>query len=207
MTCPAKSRMANRQPREAGVAAIEFALVLPVLLLLFFGLVNITHFAAMARKVRVAAELMSDLVARPDPVVQKNLTSPSPPKENSIYATSVDDYFKAVELSFRPLDAAWVRANVGIDVYNFPQAGGTGSPARTGWTRFYRGSATCTVPSASSPRVTASIADSDVLVVVVCMNYTAPAAQIPGFQSLVSKKIEEVFYNRPRQYNTLDLNP
>jgi len=170
---------------DSGVAAIEFALVFPVLLLLFFGMINLTHFAYMKRQIATAAELTSDLVAR---------------SQKTIEASKIDDYFSAVELAFRPMARARVQANIGVDVYGYPSNTGT---ARQRWSRFYGGTARCTPPDVAS--FTNLLADSDVVVAVVCMNnYTAPAANFPGLQFLDNLRIERSFALRPRDFSTLD---
>ena len=58
-----------RQHKDAGVAAIEFVIVLPVLLLLFFGMINLTSYLSTLRKVNSAAELVTDLVSRHDKTI------------------------------------------------------------------------------------------------------------------------------------------
>lgn len=175
----------KRQPKgESGVAAIEFALVFPVLLLLFFGMINLTHFAYMRRQIATAAELTSNLVAR---------------SQKTIEASKIDDYFSAVELALRPMARARVQADIGVDVYGYPSNTAT---ARQRWSRFYGGTARCTPPDVAS--FTNLLADSDVVVAVVCMNYTAPAASYPGLQFLRNIRIERSFALQPRDFSTLE---
>ncbi|MFO0390017.1 MAG: TadE/TadG family type IV pilus assembly protein [Alphaproteobacteria bacterium] len=50
--------------KQDGVAAIEFALVAPILMLLFLGVVEITRFVIISQKTEKAALTMSDLVAQ-----------------------------------------------------------------------------------------------------------------------------------------------
>ncbi|MET7242734.1 TadE/TadG family type IV pilus assembly protein [Methylobacterium sp. EM32] len=49
---------------QDGVAAVEFALVLPLLLLLYFGTTDLAGYITNYRKVTLAARTMADLVAR-----------------------------------------------------------------------------------------------------------------------------------------------
>jgi Flp pilus assembly protein TadG len=47
-----------------GVSAVEFALILPVMLLLFFGLFEVSTAVAVKRKVSIVTQTVSDLVSR-----------------------------------------------------------------------------------------------------------------------------------------------
>lgn len=186
--------MRRRRPdRQSGSAAIEFAIVLPVLLLLFFGMVNLTHYIAMKRKVQSASELIADLITR---------------QQTTIPSTLIDDYFKAVELSFRPMDLNRVQDNVGIDIYSYRLIDGL---AQVHWRKFYRGAARCTQPTVNTNNpndaIARLVADSEVVVAVVCMSYTAPAARYPGLQFLSDLRIEKQFALRPRQTATLNCVP
>ena len=174
---------------QAGVAAIEFALVLPVLLLIFFGMINLSQYASALRKADTAAYLVADLVSRS----QSNITQ-----------ATVDDYFTAAELLYRPEDRSWVQTNIGIDVYVY--ATGTGA-ASARWSRFYQGTARCTSPMStpSGTKISQLLTDTDAVVAVVCTTFTAPAASYPGMGYLANKRIERTFVTRPRQSKTLTL--
>lgn len=164
-------------------------MVLPVLLLLLFGMVNFTHYAYMQRKVATAAQLMADLVTR---------------AQTTITRDKIDDYFTALELSFRPMSQDRVKTNVGIDVYNYFLNAGT---VQQRWSRFYESSnktPKCTAPDTSpSSRIADLAKTSDVVVAVVCMRYTAPVANFPGFRFLSNINIERSFILRPRETKTL----
>jgi Flp pilus assembly protein TadG len=88
---------------DRGISAVEFALVLPVLLLLAMGIAEVGRFALLAMKVNHAAATLGDLAAR----------------EETLTGAFVDSLFDAVEHVMEPFDiaaegAAFV-SGVGLD--------------------------------------------------------------------------------------------
>jgi Flp pilus assembly protein TadG len=65
-----------------GAAAVEFAIILPVLITLYMGTIEVSDLIAVDRRVSVIAGSMGDLVARAD---------------GSITTATLTDYFKAAE--------------------------------------------------------------------------------------------------------------
>lgn len=51
---------------EAGVAAVEFALILPIMLLVYIGMVEASALISMDRKIQTVSGAVGDLVARED---------------------------------------------------------------------------------------------------------------------------------------------
>lgn len=168
---------AEERRRELGVAAVEFAIVLPVLLLLFFGMVNLTNYVSMLRKASSAAELVADLVTRHNATIRKS---------------SVDDYIAGAKLSFRPLSAT----GVNVEIHDYVVANGV---ATNRWTHPTTGTV-CTPPDTSSPDIT-SLPNGDVIIAVVCIPvYTMPV-DFPGIPQLGA--IRKTVALRPRHSTTL----
>jgi hypothetical protein len=71
--------MARFRAAEAGVAAVEFALVLPIMLFVYVGMVEASALISMDRKVQTISGAVGDLVAR----------SPS-----AITSAELEDYLK-----------------------------------------------------------------------------------------------------------------
>jgi hypothetical protein len=68
------------QLAEAGTAAVEFALVLPIMLVLYIGFVEVSALISVDRKLQSAVGALGDLVARSD---------------TTISAATLNDYFQA----------------------------------------------------------------------------------------------------------------
>ena len=172
-----------RQHKDAGVAAIEFVIVLPVLLLLFFGMINLTSYLSTLRKVNSAAELVTDLASRHD----KTITS-----------SDIDDYFKAAALLFLPATADGLQ----VQLYDYHDDDGDGV-AELRWGKF-RTTGTCAAPNMSDPEIANMLPDSDVLIAVACIpGYTDPA-RFPGLPTLAIPQKSVAL--RPRQSDELICN-
>lgn len=170
----------RKRDGETGVAAIEFAIVLPVLLLLFFGMINLTSYVSVLRKASSAAELVADLVTRHDATITR---------------ADLADYVTGAKLSFRPREAA----GVNVEVYNYFLNGGM---AAIRWQHPQTGTV-CTAPDATSKDIADLLSSGDVVIAVVCTpGFTAPV-NFPGTPTLGA--IRKTFALRPRHSQTLFL--
>lgn len=71
---------------EDGIAAVEFALVLPFMLLLLFGMVEITHAFQIKQRIALAEYVLGDLIGRSE----------------ELSSDQIDDVFDAVDLLMAP---------------------------------------------------------------------------------------------------------
>src|SRR5215217_2949563 len=79
---------------DDGVAAVEFALILPIMLLVYVGSVEASALITMDRRVQSVAGAVGDLVARSD---------------GSIPAATLTDYFRAAGAIMTPYPPAALR--------------------------------------------------------------------------------------------------
>jgi Flp pilus assembly protein TadG len=91
---------------DEGAAAVEFAFIFPFMLLLYFGLVDITGLISLNRRVVSAAATMADLVTQ---------------QKTSVLASTIVDQFNAAYVTMRPLPAA----NLRIEVFGYRYVGTT----------------------------------------------------------------------------------
>ena len=61
---------------RSGIAATEFAIIVPVMLVMFFGTVEISSGVAVDRKVTLMARTLSDLTSQAAPVTQNSRDAP-----------------------------------------------------------------------------------------------------------------------------------
>jgi Flp pilus assembly protein TadG len=84
---------------QRGVAAVEFALILPVLILLYFGTIETASLFTADRRVANVAGTMGDLVSR---------------AKQTITEDQITDYFQAASAIMQPLPTGPLRQTVSL---------------------------------------------------------------------------------------------
>ena len=106
---------------ERAVAAVEFALILPLMLLMYIGTAEGSRLFIMDRKVAVVAGSIGDLVAR---------------MEDQISVATLNDFFQAAEFSMLPYPSNDLEQSV---TSVFVENDGTGTVQ---WSRGFNGGST-----------------------------------------------------------------
>lgn len=173
---------------ERGIAAVEFALVLPIFVLLLLGCFEVPRYVLVYQKITRTSSSVADLVAQAD---------------EAITYGQLQDIFIAGAMSMQPYD---VVTNGEIIVSSINNPGGAG--AKITWQR-KKGSVTTTsrignqgsVPALPAGLTPAS--DKEVLVAEVFFNYT------PIFSTLIyeGSELYSVSYSRPRNNNLMTPPP
>lgn len=161
---------------QRGLAAIEFALTLPVLILLYFGSVEIVSAYNAQRRVAHIAAAISDITAQGRTISTAELT----------------DLFKVGQVMMSPFPAGGLKQRI---VSLSADSGGTVTQAWTANSNYAGGSA-ITVPAGYLS------ANQSVIVAEVVYDYTSPLRLvIPGtiqfskrayFRPRVSAKVDKV---------------
>lgn len=113
-----KAALTNAVRHDDGIAATEFALILPVLMLLLMGAIELTTALTAKRKLLNAVQSAADLIGQ-----QTNVTS-----------TDLNDIYLAARLTMTPLDVSTM--TLGVASVRFDDI--TGNPALS-WTDGYGG--------------------------------------------------------------------
>ena len=157
---------------KRGVAAVEFAVIVPVMLVLFFGVDEFSSVVAVDRKVTLMARTLSDLTSQNDSVSDTQLTN----------------FFNASNAIMTPYD--WTPAQSTIsELYVDPKT----LQARVEWSQ---GAA----PRANSSPVTipAALAVGGTYLIFSEVNYV----YVPTVGYVMAKAgitLHDVAYTRPRQ--------
>lgn len=91
-----KSALTNAARHEGGIAATEFALVLPFLLLVLMGVVELSNALLAKRKLLNAVQSASDLIGQ----------------KTDVTATELDTVYMAAHLTMNPLNTAAMKMGV-----------------------------------------------------------------------------------------------
>lgn len=168
---------------DNGVAAIETAIILPFLILLFFGMIDLTALISFNRKITYSASVVSDLVSQ---------------NRTNVLKTTVDDYYKAAEMIIAPTPAA----DFHIDVYGYRKVAGAVVQV---WKTAKGGGPACTTTPDTSSMPALMTANNDVVVAIACMQYAPYVASFMGEDILgaTSFNVEQAIMVRPRSTTTL----
>jgi Flp pilus assembly protein TadG len=170
---------------ERGVAAIEFALVLPVMALILLGCFEVPRFVLIYQKIARTSSGVADLVAQAD---------------EKISATQMTDVFSASKMMMQPYD---VVANGVVIVSSINNPAGTG--VKITWQRRNGTVATASklgiegATPAALPAGLTPIADEELLTAEVYFNYT------PIFKTYIyqGSQLYLISYTRPRNHNLM----
>ena len=163
---------------QSGVAAIEFAFILPVMLLLYFGMMDLTTLVVNNRKVTTVASAVADLTAQ---------------SRTTILQAQVDDYMRVANLILNPMpdDGVTVR------VYGYRNSGG--APSKI-WETSNDSGPGCSATPDTSGYGNLMVAGNDLVVAQACMTYEPYVATFLGKNILGATffNVEQSVVVRPR---------
>ncbi len=165
---------------ESGAAALEFLFVLPVMLLIYLGMVQLTAFLSVKHKLSSSATVMADLVTR---------------HRDAIRVSDLQDYFEAAKLV---MESPSEQMSIRVFVYR-PRGGGRAP--RLVWGLQDGVTHTCAQPQAAD-LTNLTVTGSDIVVVVTCMNFVFPVPQFLGFTLFARPTVtlRQQAIMRPRTY-------
>jgi len=176
-------RMLRFARQEDGVAAIEMAIIFPVMLIMFFGLIDLTALLSDSRRVSYAANVVGDDVIR---------------LETPTTANDVADSFAAAEIMMRAAQAGPARVEIyayrrsaGLPVLRWDLDNGVGVP--------------CGAPSQAGLGGLMT-AGNDLVITVVCVTHEPIITTIIGKNILGKTEftLREQIVMRPRAGNNLE---
>ena len=180
MTFDRKSFLKN----DKGVAAIEMAFIMPFMLLLYFGLVDITVLISMNRKITSAASTTADLVTQ---------------QRNAVLKSYITDTFNATAMIVAPTPSSEVR----VELFGFRNVGGTITKM---WQTNNGVGPSCGSVPTTTTMASLMTAGNDVIVARTCMNFTPAVATFMGTNIVGATTflLNQSISIRPR--STLQLN-
>jgi Flp pilus assembly protein TadG len=172
---------------QRGVAAIEMALIFPVLLILFVGLIDLTALLSDNRRVAYSANVVGDVVTR---------------LQGSTTPQHVGDSFEAAELVMSAARAGPAR----VEIYTYRRENDGSTLLR--WKHDNGAGAACGEPDRGN---LADLMDkgNDVVVAVVCVVHTPVVTNILGWTPMgaASFRLRQQIAMRPRHSLVLECPP
>jgi Flp pilus assembly protein TadG len=169
---------------EAGIAAVEFAFILPFMLMLYFGLVDLTGLIGFNRKVTAIANTTADLTGQ---------------NRTTVLKADIADYYNAASLIMKPTPINTVT----INVFGYRKVGST--PTQI-WKTGNNAGPGCNSGPNTSAMLPLMAAGNDLIVAIACYRYTPYVATFMGDKLLsqTTIKVEQVIMVRPRSTAKLD---
>lgn len=151
-----------------GVAAVEFALILPVLTVMYLGLTQLTQGVIIDRKVTLLARTLADLTAQ----------------AQNVDETAIENIFNASRAVLQPVDTTPAKMLiVSLYIDKDKKVSICWGDARNGMP----------IPSAVSLPTGLIVPESSLVMAKAAYDFDAAAKLIPG-----KIELEEVIYMRPR---------
>lgn len=166
---------------RSGVAAVEFALMAPLMVVMLFGIVEVSELLNANRRVENVAASFADVVAR-DTIVDND---------------DMDDLWAAVEPLMYPEEDGPLKARVTSVLITSP------TEARVGWSEGYNGKAGLVVGSAFSLPGDLMTPNTSVIVAEIDYDY-APAINVVLGGAM---RLSHTEYRRPRVVDPITYDP
>ncbi len=163
---------------ESGVAAIEMSFILPFLLLLYFGLLDLTGLVSFNRKITAVASSVADITSQ---------------NRNSVLKTNISDYMYANDMIMKPTPPS----KVTVKVLGYRKSGSTISMV---WQTSNGVGPGCSTLPNTAEMTALMAAGNDLIVTQACMLYVPYVATFLGDKILgkTSFKVEQTVMVRPR---------
>lgn len=175
MTAHEQSRRFWRDTR--GLAAVEFAMILPIMLTLYFGTLETADALTASRRVANVAETAADLVAQ----------------ETTVSSADLNDVFAASTAILTPFDTAPIKITISSVVAS------SSNVTTVAWSSAYGGATARTVNSSITLPTGLTTANSSIIMAEVTYSYVSPIAHfIVGPITMT-----ETAYLRPRRSLTV----
>ena len=173
-----KQRVLRFLEDARGVAAIEMAIIFPVMIILYIGLVDVTNLLMVNRRVTLATSTLADLVTQAD---------------SSLTSADIDGVFESARAIFEPMSVE----GISLNLWDFRME--DGAPTLQ-WQ--YTNGVTCgDAPSGNDDMESLMEDGNDIVVGRVC--YTQEAI-LGSLFSVDTIELQDELMLRPRQSTTLD---
>jgi Flp pilus assembly protein TadG len=169
------------QESEAGASAIEFALALPMVMMLFALMVDFTLYVSASRKATNAANILSDITTQHTSVITSG---------------AIDDAFTGAKLALLPISGD----EIGLEIRNYRMVD---EKLAQQWSRKAASGPSCAF-SDTSTLDTLTKGDNDIIIAAACFDYKPVLAKMLGISGVATLHVDSEVSLRPRESNTLN---
>jgi Flp pilus assembly protein TadG len=177
-----RSTFKSFRKADGGVAAVEFALIFPIMMGVYFGLMDMTGLISFNRKVTAVASATADLVGQ---------------NRNTILKTDLNDYFKVGKM----IMSGESKNDVRVQVSAYRRNGTTISRI---WTVNNSQGGACQNSPSTAEMADLMVAGNDLIVAQACLPYTPFIGPFLGDAMAAEFNVEQIITVRPRASLTLD---
>lgn len=169
-----RHKFARYRRDVGGVASIEMAFIFPVMLLVYFGLVDVSNLLSANRRVTLTASTLGDLVTQ---------------VSGQTSTTELKGYFTASS----PIMDPFPSSEISLEIYNYTK---TSDGVKLSW-QYKNATANCgAAPSPDQQMENLMAEGNDVVVSRVCFNWTPVTGKLFGVDPIL---IQDKLMLRPRQ--------
>lgn len=179
----ARHSLRNLARDNSGIAATEFAVIVPIMLVLFFGTVEFSSGIAVNRKVTMMARTLSDLTSQ----------------STAVGDTDMTNFFAASAGTMTPYPATPTKATIS-ELYVDPST----LVARVQWSKSYQGGATRAQSSVVAIPATLAVGGTYLIFSEVSYQYVPTIGYV---MAPTGVNLSDVSYTRPRQSTCVYYNP
>jgi len=173
-------RLARYRKDISGVASIEMAFIFPVMVLVYFGLVDATNVLSANRRVTLTASTLADLVTQAPGTIVKN---------------DIGDFFEASSAIMEPFNSS----SISLEIYEY-KLDGSNNPVLS-WTH-KNATANCgAAPTVDAQMKQLMTEGNDIVIARVCYTYNWVIGKIFGSAPMTLK---DQLVLRPRQATSID---
>ena len=182
------SQLAVRAGRSArkfrddvhGVAAIEMAFIFPVMLIIYFGLVDVTNLLSANRRVTLTSSTIADLVTQ---------------ASGTVTSADLDGFFNAAAPIMDPFSAD----QMGLELFAY-ELDSDDNPQLM-WEKRNGGTSCGASPAATSEMISLMQAGTGLILARVCYTWEPIAGKVIGSEPVT---VEDQMVLRPRQSSSIE---
>ncbi len=173
---------ANRFAKDDnGVAAIEMAFIFPVMLVLYYGLIDVTNLLSANRKVTLTSSTIADLVTQ---------------APGTVTTAELEGYLNAASPIMEPFNSA----NADLEIFSYGINSTSGSAEQI-WEYAGSGTACGGAPAPTTDMQNLMASGNGLILARVCYQWQPILGKIAGLGAMT---VEDQMILRPRQSNTIE---